>query len=195
MTSRARAEARVADAFPQPVLCRAQLAIGFGFVDNAVQRLVSNKRDWVSYLEDMDVRDPDQWYKPGAENGGLGDGVFLRHSLAAKGVFDGAEGLNPENNNIELSSDGKAANAILWLDSLDEIVEFWEAEGRKQNKTLTQSDIRRAWRSHLDCTVEYARQLLISGGDAHTPTYEAAATACRAQGRLVGAVLESLLQF
>lgn len=160
-------------------------------VDRAIDNLIDNKREWVKTLVRRGVSDSKEWYAPGPENGGLGDGVFLRHSLAAKGVIDGVTGLNPENTPA-LSDEGGAAFHTLYGTSLSEVVDFWES--RRKNEALTQSDIGIAWKSHLDCTIEYARQLLIAEGEPSSPTYVAAARACKAQGKLVGAIMESVIQ-
>ena len=161
-------------------------------VKHAISLLIDNKLDWVEYLAAEGVDNPKAWYTPGPENGGLGHGIFLRHSLAAKGVIDGVTGLDSSNNSLVLNADGGKAFATLYGESLDEVVDFWYT--RKKNNKLTRADIDKAWRSHLDCTVEYARQLLIAGGVKSAKAYVAAAAACRYQGRLVGSVMESVVQ-
>jgi hypothetical protein len=161
-------------------------------VVRAIGHLIDNKREWVAHLKRRGVRDPGSWYSPGPENDGLGDGVFLRHSLAAKGVIDGVVTLKREDNSPVLSAEGQAALDTLYGESLDEIVEFWDS--RRTNKALTRADVTKAWKSHLDCTIEYARQLLIADGDTRARTYVAAARACKDQGRLVGTIMESTIQ-
>ena len=161
-------------------------------VQSAVRSLINNKSDWVSQLEVMGVEDPEAWYEPGPKNGGLGTGVFLGHSLAVKVIFDNVTGLNPSNNDVELNDVGKAALSTLYLESLDEVVEFFD--DRRKNEALSSKDIRDAWRLHLDCTVTYAKQLLIAKGDPHAPAYVAAAAACKSQGRFVGQVMADVLE-
>ncbi len=161
-------------------------------VKRAISLLNDNKLDWVEYLAAEGVDNPKAWYTPGPENGGLGHGIFLRHSLAAKGVIDGVTGLDSSNNSLVLDADGGKAFTTLYGESLDGVVDYWYM--RKKNKKLTRADIDKAWRSHLDCTVEYARQLLIAGGVKSAKAYVAAAAACRYQGRLVGSVMESVVQ-
>ncbi len=158
-------------------------------VTRAISHLIDNKIDWVTYLEHRLFRRVGEWYSPGEENGGLGDGIFLRHSLAAKAVIDGVTGMDSSDNSLVLDADGGKAFATLFGASLDEIVDFWDLH--RSNEELTTRDVRAAWKTHLDCTVEYARQLVLAGGNQRSPTYLAAARACESQGRFVGSVMES----
>jgi len=156
-----------------------------------VNNILTNNVLWKRHLKEFGVS-KDQihvWLKSGPENNGAGTGVFLQHSLLAKAVFEGATGLDADNQ-VTFNASGTDAAGELFGSNLTQIVDFWWSLNR--NSKLTRADVEKAWRTHLEVTVEYARQLLIAEGITTASSFVEATKYSRAQARLGGTVLEGL---
>lgn len=155
---------------------------------DAINSLLTNKKIWVSEMVARGVPEANavRWYREGPENDGLGSGIFIEHSLAAKKVFERAK-LDPAQQ-LSLDGPGRAAADKLYGENLDQVVTFW----REQAGGL---DIKGAWKSHLDCTVEYAVNLLRAKGDGDNAQFHLAVKTCLDQGSSLGILIDTRARF
>ena len=148
----------------------------------AVQGLIENKENWVSLMKEYHVPQDmvNKWYQSGTQNEGLGTGIFLDHSLAVKTVF---ENVWLDGTEIRLSGFGEESLKILYASNLGKVVSFWEKAAKVNKEVLTES-----WKGHIDCTVEYAKQLLVAGKEGDS--FISASEKCLDQGYHLGLIFD-----
>ncbi len=148
----------------------------------AITNLITNKKIWVAIMVEKGVSSAlaDQWYRQGSENDGLGTGIFLEHSLAAKTVFEHAR--ISATNELILDPVGEDAAELLYGANTDSVIVFW--------RKAANLEIGESWKSHLDCTVKYATQLLIAQGNQDNEQFVDATEKCIEQAGTVGSMID-----